>query len=47
MVATQLAGRAKPCTTQRYAHMVDTDLGKAIALLGAPMIAPSGESDRR
>jgi site-specific recombinase XerD len=32
MVVKQLAGHAELSTTQRYAHMVASDLGAAIAL---------------
>jgi site-specific recombinase XerD len=34
MVVKQLAGHAELSTTQRYAHMVASDLGAAIALFG-------------
>jgi len=34
MVVKQLAGHSELGTTQRYAHMVDGDLGKAIGLFG-------------
>ena len=36
MVVKQLAGHAELSTTQRYAHMVASDLGAAIALFAGP-----------
>jgi integrase len=43
MVVKQLAGHSELSTTQRYAHMVASDLGAAIALFGAQPLGRVGE----
>jgi integrase len=43
MVVKQLAGHAELSTTQRYAHMVSSDLGAASALFAGPATGKVGE----
>ena len=47
MVVKQFAGHVELSTTQRYAHMVASDLGAAIALLSVREASRSGERGQR